>query len=114
LLSGIFGKKRPAETLTFAADVRPDYRGQAKEAIERGRYLVFAPVADGRAVLLLGTTPRLVASVLRQADTSGRAAMVVEWVCEASADHRDQLAIDNFDGSCRDDAVDTAGTPISS
>lgn len=112
MLSGIFGKKRPTETLTFAADVRSDYRGHAKEAIERGRYLVFAPVADGRAVLLLGTSPRLVASVLRQTDASGRAAMIVEWVCEASADHRDQLAVDNFDGSCRDDALDAEQAPM--
>ncbi|MFA6113278.1 MAG: hypothetical protein WC729_04785 [Sphingomonas sp.] len=99
MLGRIFGKKRPAETISFLADVAQHHRDPTREAIAGGRYLLFTPDADGRAVLLLNTDPRLIASVLRRA-AGGSSDLIVEWVCEASDDHRDHLAADNFSSCC--------------
>ena len=99
MLSRIFGKKRPAETITFLVDVAQHHRDPTREAILGGRYLLFTPEADGRAVLLLNIHPRLIASVQRRA-ARGHSDLIVEWVCEASDDHRDHLAADNFALCC--------------
>jgi len=88
--------------LTFLPAVASKYHAPARRAISRGRYLVFAPVANGRAVLLLTTTPRLVASVRRRTDAAGNSAMTVEWVRIAGPDHREHLAADRFDEACAD------------
>jgi hypothetical protein len=100
LLSRIFGKKRPAETISFLADVAQHHRDLTRETIAGGRYLLFTPEADGRAVLLLNTDPRLIASVLRRGAACGSSDLIVEWVCEASDDHRHHLAADNFSSCC--------------
>lgn len=102
LLGFIFRKKRRAVPLTFLPGVAPELQAPARKAIDAGRYLVFAPVADGRAVLLLSTTPRLIASVLRRADAAGESAMTVEWVRKAGPGHREHLAADRFDEACED------------
>lgn len=100
MLGGIFGRKRQAATVTFVPGIGPEFRDQAKEAIVAGRYRVFAPAADGRATLLLGTTPRLIASAVRQA-AAGGPEMLVEWLSEASGDPRDHPLADHFSLSCR-------------
>src|SRR6188768_400066 len=50
LLRSIFRRKRRAVLLTFLPAVASKYHAPARRAISRGRYLVFAPVANGRAV----------------------------------------------------------------
>lgn len=108
MLGGIFGKKRRAEAVTFLPGVAQEHRDPTGEAIAAGRYWIFAPESGGHAVLLLGTSPRLVASVVRERTESG-SSMIVEWVCEASDDHRHQLAIDNVHLSCRRPEAGTQG-----
>ena len=96
LLRRLFGKKRLAETVSFRPDAAPEYQACAAAAIADGRYLLFRPDADGCAILLLSTNPKLIASVSRHTGPCGRPVMLVEWLCEASADHRDHLTAGDF------------------
>jgi hypothetical protein len=99
LLRRLFGKKRLAETITFLPAVAPEDRAPAAAAIEGGHYLLFSPDADGHAILLLNTSPKLIASISREVSPCGRAGMVVAWLCAASADHRDHLTAGDFTAS---------------
>ena len=99
----IFRRKRRAVPLAFLPGAARGLHGAARKAIDGGRYLIFAPVADGRAVLLLRTSPPLIASVRRQND-AGDAMLIVEWVRVAGPDHREHLAADRFDEACADAA----------
>lgn len=100
LLHRLFGKRRPTETVSFRSEVAPEDRARVAGAIAGGRYLLFNSGADGRAVLLLNTSPKLIASISRDVSSLGRPVMMVEWLCEASANHRDYLTAGDFSACC--------------
>jgi hypothetical protein len=100
LLRHLFGKKRLAETVSFRPEVASEDRAGAAAAITEGRYLLFRPDAEGRAILLLNTNPKLIASISRDTGPGDRPVMLVEWLCEASADHRDHLMAGDFSACC--------------
>ncbi|CAN5760682.1 hypothetical protein BH11PSE6_BH11PSE6_06640 [soil metagenome] len=87
--------------LTFLPGSARGLSGLARKAIDAGRYLIFTPVPDGRAVLLLRTSPALIASVRR---LGADEAMIVDWVRMAGPDHREHLAAGRFDEACADAA----------
>jgi hypothetical protein len=100
VFSRIFAKRHRGETISFLEEVAPHHRDPTREAIAGGRYLLFTPEADASAILLLNTSPRLIASVRRRAVAYGTSELIVEWVCEASEDHRHHLTGDNFSSCC--------------
>jgi hypothetical protein len=89
-------KFRQVERVQFAPDIAPDLRRETERAIKEGRYRIYAPRPDGRAVFLLNTTPLLVAIVLRrQEPDAGMPDMVVEMV-RHSRFSREELMADSM------------------
>jgi hypothetical protein len=84
LISSLFEKSNQGRRVRSARGVAPALAAVAEAAIAQGRYRIYDPRPDGRAVLLLATEPRLVASIRR--DENAPDTIVVESVREADPD----------------------------
>ncbi|MDB5707259.1 MAG: hypothetical protein JWN66_4375 [Sphingomonas bacterium] len=84
LISSLFEKSNPGPRVQSMPGVAPALAHAAEAAIAQGRYRIYDPRPDGRAVLLLATKPRLIASVRKDKDAPGT--IMVESVREADAD----------------------------